>query len=606
MNTNKKLKIAYLPGSKIIFYVGWIFAKNFTTYIKGLQGDIEMQSKWDIHEKLYIYVDKRDIKMVSKLLDDGANATKCTSYGRSAIGQATFKGYSEILSILLKSCEEEYVSLNGCSPKKPRTANLEFDIERTPDGMDGLQWDDEMQGVSNYATADDEWSRLYMYYARMFEQTGELLANTVKLKDPHCLDAYHQAPIHYAAVLDHVECLNILLENGSPVDITTQNGVTPLHLAVKNNNIVEILLQHKADPNRKIYNTGETVLHVAAKMGNVKVVEILLQAGSEINTTNNKGQTPLMTAISNGNEEVAFYLLTKEAKINLQDDQGFTAIYYAAVMNNVRLTSHLLQNGARPFVTHYLLHICVQNNFLEIARLLIEAGENVNIRFSGYTPLYLAIKQCNADMVDYLLKNGAQKFNRSVTKEFHVAVQNAESLNDFIKVARVLLDHGVCMDDENYWGETPLMTAIMLEQFEIAAFLIKEGADINKIRNENYADNFLFEKSHPNWNLLKLLVNAGLKIHPKPTNLKKAPWENVEGDFDDWLGYYCHNPLSLQSLSRIKVRNLLLINIKADKAEASGCDESKLFKLIKQLSIPKPLQTYLYEFDDIPKITNKL
>lgn len=139
--------------------------------------------------------------------------------------------------------------------------------------MDGLQWDDEIhQTTTTSYTADDEWSRLYMYYARMFEQTGELLANTIKLKDPHCLDAYHQAPIHYAAVLGHVDCLQVLLENGSPVDITTHNGITPLHLAVKDKDIVQILLKYKSDPNRKTYNNGETPLHVAARMGDISVV----------------------------------------------------------------------------------------------------------------------------------------------------------------------------------------------------------------------------------------------------------------------------------------------------------------------------------------------
>lgn len=72
-----------------------------------------MSAKWDINERLYCCVEKRDLKNVLKLLDDGANATKVTSHGRSAVGQATFKGFPEILSALMKSCEEEYDSYGG-------------------------------------------------------------------------------------------------------------------------------------------------------------------------------------------------------------------------------------------------------------------------------------------------------------------------------------------------------------------------------------------------------------------------------------------------------------------------------------------------------------
>lgn len=70
-------------------------------------------SKCDINEKLCYYVERRDLKAVNKLLDEGANATKVSSCGRSAVGQATFKGFSEILEVLLKSCEEEYISYSG-------------------------------------------------------------------------------------------------------------------------------------------------------------------------------------------------------------------------------------------------------------------------------------------------------------------------------------------------------------------------------------------------------------------------------------------------------------------------------------------------------------
>lgn len=98
----------------------------------------------------------------------------------------------------------------------------------------------------------------------MIEKTGDMLANTVRIKDPHCLDTFNYAPIHYAAIMGNVKCTEILLQYSSPVDITTSTGLTPLHLAVKYPDVVKLLLKHKANPKSQTFDKLETVLHKAA------------------------------------------------------------------------------------------------------------------------------------------------------------------------------------------------------------------------------------------------------------------------------------------------------------------------------------------------------
>ena len=54
---------------------------------------------------------------------------------------------------------------------------------------------------------------------------------------------------------------------------------TPLHVAAKLGNltIVEDLLQNRADVNARIYNCGETPLHIAVSYDQIDVVEKLLR-----------------------------------------------------------------------------------------------------------------------------------------------------------------------------------------------------------------------------------------------------------------------------------------------------------------------------------------
>lgn len=64
----------------------------------------------------------------------------------------------------------------------------------------------------------------FSYCARNFEKTGELLSNAINKKDPHCLDRYGYAPLHYAAIYGKVTCAELLLQYNCPVDITTECG----------------------------------------------------------------------------------------------------------------------------------------------------------------------------------------------------------------------------------------------------------------------------------------------------------------------------------------------------------------------------------------------
>ncbi|XP_055857259.1 ankyrin-3 [Episyrphus balteatus] len=563
----------------------------------------------DINERLFYYVSTGDLDNVIKLLLEGASATKKSSCGRTALGQAALKGHTEVLEVLLQSCEEGDTVFN--SRTVARCTDMEIDY--TPDGMDNLEWDDEIDSDSCTTSENDECSSLYLYYAKTFEQTGAILVNNnygSKREDPHSVDALSRAPIHYAAAYGHIDCLNILLQHKSPVDITTAKGITPLHLAVNSEEIVRLLLSHRANPNRKTFTTGETALHIAIRQGNLQVVELLLQSGAYINETNNREYTPLMCAIELDADEIAFSLVSKGAKLNLEDCNGHTALYLAVARNKVNLAGYLLQHGARLLISHYLLHKCVKHDYHEMARLLLAhgAGDNLNVRdLAGCTAIFLAIFSCNAEMLECLLENanrrGIQPIDRN-SNELYYAVQYAESVQRFGRVARVLLAHGVPL---NTLGtsccQTPLTRAIALKKLDIAEFLIKEGADVNIICTEHVADTLRVALRSSYLNLLILLVHAGLNISLfQPVNRHKPHWNANRQDLESWITYQCRNPLSLQSLSRIQIRKHLINNLDKPIANTNNHNESRLRMLIKQTGIPIPLQKYLSEFDDLPRI----
>lgn len=156
----------------------------------------------------------------------------------------------------------------------------ERDDEETPEGMDDLQWEDEIEQPqiepAKEDTVDDEWSVLYRYYARIIETTGDLLANAISMRDPHCLDAYQEAPLHYGCTVGSYECVELLLKHKAPINVTTSTGYTSLHLAVEQPKIVELLLQYKANPNKLTYLDQMAPIHLATKFGMVETVKIII------------------------------------------------------------------------------------------------------------------------------------------------------------------------------------------------------------------------------------------------------------------------------------------------------------------------------------------
>lgn len=238
-----------------------------------------------------------------------------TKNGRSALGHATYKGLAKILELLLQSCQETTCCLyTDAKRTKPN------EYEKTPDGMEGMQWEEEIPDSDD--VCEDEWSKLYVYYARMIEKTGDMLLNTVKLKDPHCLDAFSHSPIHYAVIRGDTLCTKLLLEHNAPIDITTNLGFTPLHLAVKHPEVVKILLANSSNPNKRIFQNLETPLHTAARVGNAAAVSMLIHAGADVNAVCIIERSPLILAIISENIEIANILIDYGSKLNTQDAKG--------------------------------------------------------------------------------------------------------------------------------------------------------------------------------------------------------------------------------------------------------------------------------------------
>jgi hypothetical protein len=125
------------------------------------------------------------------------------------------------------------------------------------------------------------------------------------------------------------------------------NGMTAVMTAssVGDVEIVELLLNLGADPNKR-GSADRTALQYAAEKNRLAVARKLLDYGADIDAYDNTLLTPLVMATDRGYTDLAIFLIESGADVNIQHVQGWTALIDAAKNGNMKLVQHLLTAGA--------------------------------------------------------------------------------------------------------------------------------------------------------------------------------------------------------------------------------------------------------------------
>ena len=130
------------------------------------------------------------------------------------------------------------------------------------------------------------------------------------------------------------------------MDTKAINRNQTLLLAVKNENVKIASGLLKLNLDVDVQNSeGETALHIASKLGNLTIVNLLLKNQANINVKDSKyGESALHKAIWNGHIEIMETLLLSGANCNIQDDDiGWTPLHVAVYMNNLKVVQKFLQ-----------------------------------------------------------------------------------------------------------------------------------------------------------------------------------------------------------------------------------------------------------------------
>jgi len=140
--------------------------------------------------------------------------------------------------------------------------------------------------------------------------------------------------IHEACATGLLQHVQMMIENKPDVvNEISSHGFTPLGIAAHFNkeDIVRLLLMHHADPNicsQNGYNSYP--LHAALGNNNSDISKMLIEAGAEVNVSQNGRITPLHLAAQHGNIDLIILLLEQGADVSATTDLGASASDLAA------------------------------------------------------------------------------------------------------------------------------------------------------------------------------------------------------------------------------------------------------------------------------------
>ena len=295
-----------------------------------------------------------------------------------------------------------------------------------------------------------------------------------------------------AAIIGSAPVIDALLKAGADPNTKNPEGETPLMAVARSGNVdaAKLLVEARADVNAKENFGGQSALMWAAAQGQAEMVKFLASKGADLNARgvvrqwerkviteprpkdmNKGGFTPLLYAAREGCVDCARHLIAAGADPDLEDPERITPLNMALLNLHFEFAAFMIKAGADVnkwdlfgrspvYMAADVSTLPVKGNgamavipsgdsttALDVARMLLEAGADPNIRLKRRPP-YRDVPQDRGG--DAILMQGATPLLR------------ASRAGD-APFVELLLKHQALVDLPSKEGVTPLMAAAGVE-----------------------------------------------------------------------------------------------------------------------------------------------
>lgn len=362
----------------------------------------------------------KNISLIEKLIEKGADINACTSDQESAISMACGSNHNETILMLIE-----------------KGANPNTTIAR--DGQKILMW-----------AAENGQVRL----VKLLLEKGA---------DINKVDKYNRTSLHEASKNGHNLIVRVLIEKGADINISNRNGETALMLAAKEGHvaIVEELLLAGADPSI-VSQKGNTALLMAAVENKKGVVEKIISFKEKLINLDQQLSEGLLDIIRRGHTEIVSKFLEEGANPCYHNEKGVTALMEASYNRENGIIKLLLDAGADP-------------NDRD------DSGATALIKASYEWPKHLQIPDSHGPSGDVMVSGGHT--SEVAVEDFEIP-PNPKDTEHCSETLKILLDAGANPNTYNNKGVSPLSQRIKARDEKGIRTLIAGGVDSTKCTRE--------------------------------------------------------------------------------------------------------------------------
>lgn len=222
-------------------------------------------------------------------------------------------------------------------------------------------------------------------------------------------------------------------------------------------------------------------------MGHSKIVDVLINAGAEVDFKSNSQVTALWLAAGENKVDVMKILLKKYADASVTRSDGITALMTSTVAGHVEASKLLLEHDADPLAVDAdgltALMNAAENGSKEVMNILINAVEGKQeyvdmMSATGFNAVIIASAHGHTDAVKFLITEAGADVNSVHENEVTSLMYAAAS--GHVETMKVLIEDGkVEINALHTNGGSALIEACTAGATDAVEFLIENGAEYN-------------------------------------------------------------------------------------------------------------------------------
>lgn len=258
------------------------------------------------------------------------------------------------------------------------------------------------------------------------------------------LNISHISPISLAIMHSNRETFTEMIKIEEALKVKNKMKINFVHVAAINCNRKMMKLVLSTEEGYNLIESrdikGSTPLMKAIINKNNDAVEVLLEKGANVSSSNCLGTNVLHYVAAMGDYLVidTFFKLRKELNFNVEDSKGRTPLHLAFIQKKTKNIEKIIKYVGLNFNPKKIVDSILENSYEKGAEILMSKGVNLNQNYNKYlfkaieednlelaktanhfridinsknsegkTPIYLATETLKLDMIEFLLKNGA-------------------------------------------------------------------------------------------------------------------------------------------------------------------------------------------------------